>query len=1092
MYSKVHGMKSTQTRYNRNLPNLKSHATLEETLQRYRDMEEEVDPEMSAWRKAHRARMYDSDSLYRTVIQAPSYLYNPLSEQISGDHSILFTESAIGSLQPADEKSECNDTQTYINKQLEQHLSETSFHIAPPPAPSDSSVYTTILFDFGAVAQCTNDSIKHNSPGLLHLSPLLAATKYSNDITIDEDNQSDTPLLSRDSDMSGTWKYLAIDGSVCDNYQKARVNGGSPRCIWASHDDAGQLDQSGVSSSCFPKPGSVYSASLDGPGDVKGKCNDGDCPGYVKWQTNDGYLFDTFGEAYAHGLVSSEVRFNTQRPTFYDEKVFESDDGTDDSVNMDDDYDEDDDDDEEDDDDDDAAEPACSKLDSSSQFTYLPTITVDDPKEQCDDDSNNKSDNKTLVRIDSHARADARANTGNPAWTNIDGYVSPDYRPSTPVDRPKKPSGDDQAHEYDENVHDRMKRPTHGRVTRSATLFRRAAASHLKDEIEDGNGEWSLKHYSYVDSAFDSPDPLDGDGSPAIQVYTSPRRNSNNEAGDNHRSKLYSDFSLDGAAPDSSSRTLPECGRRFKTPEDMYDFYANDYRKSCVVTPLTISRNVSGNMPSKVDIDSVGQSATPSPEEHLPDVSFSDAASHTGKPSADSPISSDSSFSTSATLSTGSAIPSDGCWIPIMDDIEDMLKKEPTTDFKWSTNVPIQSTKGQTTTFHVPEDPNNTSSCAVSVESVQIDTFNAACIHDSGMDFDHDVLPTRYYSKDLFGNKGWLDQSKFPITNKRRLSSGLKSLGQTVKAHVKDLALIMSWQTGESKRARITTSNASIAIEVTAALSLSIETQVKLYAELEYLIVTTANRFLMHEYYDGNISDLSIRRLNKEWISKNRPGVPEFCFDQSTQRELIFANRQSVKFGGGACANPMLLHAIFSNWKSVCVETNVRSFCLPDSAVRKHLHDIEGILELLNAPSSTMEAMQTLAMRTREEILQVRASRIGRGSFGAGDAPDASSVPSTPSTPVMTLSSILHRTNTASSGSRSSRTPQTPQSRRRQGSRGSFASETPLPLSRDEVAAFEHVGRPAELSLERSQYQMALQAKSSRCGALPTRERGRH
>jgi hypothetical protein len=298
----------------------------------------------------------------------------------------------------------------------------------------------------------------------------------------------------------------------------------------------------------------------------------------------------------------------------------------------------------------------------------------------------------------------------------------------------------------------------------------------------------------------------------------------------------------------------------------------------------------------------------------------------------------------------------------------------------------------------------------------------------------------------------------------------------------------MLWQTGDAKRARITTANPSIAIETTAALSLSVETQVKLYAELEYLVVTTANRFLMDEYYDGHVSDLSIRRLNKQWISKNRPGVPQFCFDQSTQRELIFANRQTVQFGGDASNQPMLLHTIFSNWKAVCTETSVRSFCLPDAAVRKHLRDIEGILELLQAPPSIMETMQTLAMRTREEILQVRAARTARASYGSG-APDTPSTPSTPSSPGSTFAYVNPRTPTASSISRFSCTPRTPHSRRREASPNSCTPETSLPLRHDQNAPFEPAGWTAELAVGRRQ-RRTWRSINGRVNPTALRERG--
>lgn len=76
MYPDVSGIKSTKGWHSRNLSSFDLRPTPAQTLQRYRDMEEEVNPELSAWRKANRARMDRVDAFYnRSMIPDTKYEY---------------------------------------------------------------------------------------------------------------------------------------------------------------------------------------------------------------------------------------------------------------------------------------------------------------------------------------------------------------------------------------------------------------------------------------------------------------------------------------------------------------------------------------------------------------------------------------------------------------------------------------------------------------------------------------------------------------------------------------------------------------------------------------------------------------------------------------------------------------------------------------------------------------------------------------------------------------------------------------------------------------------------------------------------------
>jgi hypothetical protein len=74
MYPDVSGIKSTKGWHSRNLSNVDRRPTPGQIFQRYRDMEEEVDPELSAWRKANQPQMDRADAFYnKTMIPGTKY-----------------------------------------------------------------------------------------------------------------------------------------------------------------------------------------------------------------------------------------------------------------------------------------------------------------------------------------------------------------------------------------------------------------------------------------------------------------------------------------------------------------------------------------------------------------------------------------------------------------------------------------------------------------------------------------------------------------------------------------------------------------------------------------------------------------------------------------------------------------------------------------------------------------------------------------------------------------------------------------------------------------------------------------------------------
>lgn len=139
--------------------------------------------------------------------------------------------------------------------------------------------------------------------------------------------------------------------------------------------------------------------------------------------------------------------------------------------------------------------------------------------------------------------------------------------------------------------------------------------------------------------------------------------------------------------------------------------------------------------------------------------------------------------------------------------------------------------------------------------------------------------------------------------------------------------------------------------------------QAKLYAEIELMICATANQYLDVQQKEGRMTVESLSKIQQTWMSKNRPQVIEFMFDQATQRDLILYNLQTFRFYGPNAENIMSMNSMMQSWKALAKEMSVRTFCTPDSVIRKQMHDCYRILEMLGAPLVTFLAFQEIQLK---------------------------------------------------------------------------------------------------------------------------------
>ncbi|KAE8370016.1 hypothetical protein BDV27DRAFT_152433 [Aspergillus caelatus] len=233
---------------------------------------------------------------------------------------------------------------------------------------------------------------------------------------------------------------------------------------------------------------------------------------------------------------------------------------------------------------------------------------------------------------------------------------------------------------------------------------------------------------------------------------------------------------------------------------------------------------------------------------------------------------------------------------------------------------------------------------------------------------------SRSSHKKLFGRNGWLGRTADleNLSSEKHRSKNLKDLRKKiVDGFTEGIAKASQTIVHEPRGMKDHLPQSTIPI------SLNPPIQAMLYSELEVMICVSANVFLVEQYHEGRLSGESIKRIKNYWGSKNRPSVVEFQFDQATQQRLIMENKRSLRFHGESSTNPVLLSSNLHNWKAIVKEMSIRTFCAPDSMIRKHMHDVYKLLDMLGAPISTLVICQKLHM----QALSLMGHRVERCNY---------------------------------------------------------------------------------------------------------------
>ena len=158
----------------------------------------------------------------------------------------------------------------------------------------------------------------------------------------------------------------------------------------------------------------------------------------------------------------------------------------------------------------------------------------------------------------------------------------------------------------------------------------------------------------------------------------------------------------------------------------------------------------------------------------------------------------------------------------------------------------------------------------------------------------------------------------------------------------------------------------------------------RLFGEVEYILQTIANDFLLEQMALGRLSAKSVKDAMDKWARGGRAQVIDFCFDLRIQLELVQQNLERLHFHGREAAQPHRQFVLIYAWKDVAREIAVRSFCSGDSAVKKMLSDCYVILDMLGAEGAYWLIFQKLHVTTLGRIAKANKERERAGQIKSG------------------------------------------------------------------------------------------------------------
>lgn len=177
-----------------------------------------------------------------------------------------------------------------------------------------------------------------------------------------------------------------------------------------------------------------------------------------------------------------------------------------------------------------------------------------------------------------------------------------------------------------------------------------------------------------------------------------------------------------------------------------------------------------------------------------------------------------------------------------------------------------------------------------------------------------------------------------------------------------------------------------------------------LYARLDLLVCTVANKFLMAEYTANRMTMIMASRFIERWVALGRAQFTEFNCGQPFQALIIWECREILQFHGDYDAR--IRDGALDTWQKNANSMAVLTRCNGDSAIQKHLHDSWKILEMLGGTWYDFDSLSKLHISFHEKVALAKERNDARGIPHDWNPPP---VPETPKQPPMQTPDMMHQ-----------------------------------------------------------------------------------
>ncbi|RYP57856.1 hypothetical protein DL769_009233 [Monosporascus sp. CRB-8-3] len=248
-------------------------------------------------------------------------------------------------------------------------------------------------------------------------------------------------------------------------------------------------------------------------------------------------------------------------------------------------------------------------------------------------------------------------------------------------------------------------------------------------------------------------------------------------------------------------------------------------------------------------------------------------------------------------------------------------------------------------------------------------------------------------TKTMVGDNGWLENAaiegqKKPAPKKPGFIDSMKKWGRDFIEKTEDFMSAGSRPTNNPRH-----------VVQKARISLDPRAQSLLYCELEFEIRLALDMYIKAQLNMGRLNAAKLKRIADWWESKGRPRVTGFLYDLETQIDLVMAHApDDFRFYGTLAAKGDahvvgLLGAVKADARTI----RLRTCCLPDAIIIKHIVDIQKMMSLIDASAdSHIQVAKCLKFfkdfvekaKAAEEQRQAAAAVVPHGFDFGGDVDD--------------------------------------------------------------------------------------------------------